>query len=135
MSDKFEHISNSLEISPEFEKLPSEMKNRLNELVELDGQEYQIARDNILDVLKVGSESMVDLQSLAMQTQDARYFRVLNELLQTLISAQRELMEMKKIEHEILSGKEKDMKDITPKNNIIMVSSTAELAKLLENNK
>lgn len=127
--NKHDDLATALEVSPEYEPLPaSALRERLDAVTDED-TEYQIARASMIEIMKTGADAMQELQSLAGQTQSARYFEALTELMKTMIQGNKDMMEMKKLDLEI--NQPADPKDITPHNNIVMVGSTAELMQMI----
>lgn len=99
MDDTEDGVSHALEIDADYERVPSEITQRLNDLKgNVDGKEYQIARDNILSLMKLGGDALSEISALAMQTSHPRMFETFTALMKTMIEANRELMEVKRIE-------------------------------------
>ena len=127
-TSKFEALEQALDVEPDFQSIPSEITDRLNAVVNADGKEYEIARDNLFSIMKVGGQALSDLQSLAMQTQHPRMFEVLTELMKTMMQGQRELLEIKKLDNDINNKSEEGSKQ--PVNNIL-VCTPAELMQMI----
>lgn len=130
MNDKFESLATELDIPHDYEKVPSVIRERLEALETIDGQEFEVARDNLLDIIKMGGDAMTDLYSLSNQTQSARYYESLTELMRVLIEANHKILELKKMDGQIRG---RASHDITPSGptNIIAVGSTAEMLEML----
>ena len=127
-TSKFEALEQALDLEPDFHQIPSEITERLNAVTNADGQEYEIARDNLFSIMKVGGQALSDLQSLAMQTQHPRMFEVLTELMKTMMQGQRELLEIKKLDNDINNKSEAASQQ--PVNNIL-VCTPAELMQMI----
>lgn len=92
--------------------------------------EYTAVKQNMDSIINVGTTALGQLAEMASLSQDARVYRVLTELISAMVTANKEVIEMKKIASEIDggSGPEKVV-------NNMFVGSTAELAKMIEDMK
>lgn len=97
--------------------------------------DFQLARANIHEVIQNGTYAMEKLSQIADSSQHPRAFEVLAKLMETMLQANKDLLEIQKQIREI------DAKD-TPQNeqakqvtNNLFVGSTTELQKVLENMK
>lgn len=93
--------------------------------------EFDTAKGNVENILRVGTNAVNDLLDLAKLSQDPRSYRVLNEMLATLTTANRELMEIKLKEVEIRKMEQEEDKPQTVNNNLY-VASTSEIIELLQ---
>ena len=133
MSDdkKFDALADTLDMEPDYVRMPSIIREKLEEITDPEDLEYQIARMNLIELMKEGGDALADLKSLALQTQSARYYEALTEMMKTMISAQREMMEIKKIDRDM--SKDDEPKK-NPTNNIL-VCSTTDLIDMINANK
>ena len=91
------------------------------------GDEYEDAKQNMESIVEVGSAALSELAVLAQQSADPRVYRVLTELISAMVTANKEIIEMKKTNSEI-DGSNAPQKV----QNNMFVGSTAELAAMLE---
>lgn len=96
-------------------------------------EDYETAKGNMHNVIEVGTGAMNDLAEMAKLSQDPRVYRVLTELLDTMINANKELIQIKKTDSEI---KRIDQKDDVPQTvNQNLIISTKELLELINKEK
>lgn len=124
-----------LDLTMDYTPEPSALSERLERVDSAEGKEYELAQNNLLDLLKDGADTLSHIKGLAGQTQHPRLYEIYAEMWKHMVQANREIMENKAIEAKVSQSKERDMKDVTPQQNIIMVGSTAELAQLLNKKK
>jgi len=117
-------IAQSLNLTP---LIPN--KKEIKAIIKND--EYETAKENMNNVIQVGTDALSELATMAQLSQDPRVYRVMTELLSAMVTANKELVEIKKLNHEI----EQQNNENQPKtiNQNLFVGSTAELAKMLEN--
>ena len=93
--------------------------------------EYETAKGNMEQILDVGQQAVGELYELAKLSQDPRVYRVFTELISAMTTANRELMEIKKVDTEVKEiERVKDQPQTINQN--LFVGSTAELSKFLE---
>jgi len=92
--------------------------------------EYTAVKQNMDSIIGVGTTALSQLAEMANLSQDPRVYRVLTELISAMVTANKEVIEMKKTASEIDGGgaPEKVV-------NNMFVGSTAELAKMIEDMK
>ena len=97
--------------------------------------DFELARANVHEVINNGLNAIDKLSQIADQSQHPRAFEVLAKLMDTVVTANKELLELQTKIREI------DAKD-TPTNeqaksvtNNLFVGSTADLQKVIENMK
>lgn len=95
--------------------------------------DYESAKENMHSVIEVGTAALSQLANIADASQDPRVYRVLTELLSAMVTANRELVEIKRVnvETEIKQRRPNDDDESKTVNNLF-VGSTAELTKMLE---
>ena len=82
-------------------------------------------------ILDVGQQAVGELYELAKLSQDPRVYRVFTELISAMTTANKELMEIKKVDTEVKEiERVKDQPQTINQN--LFVGSTAELSKFLE---
>jgi len=90
--------------------------------------DYEYARGQMITIIEKGSEALDDALNLAQQSQTARAYEVVSDLVKTLAQTNKDLLELmkQKKELEIESGGPKTV------NNNLFVGSSAELLSLLK---
>lgn len=92
---------------------------------------YETAKGNMEQILDVGQQAVGELYELAKLSQDPRVYRVFTELISAMTAANKELMEIKKVDVEVKEiERVKDQPQTINQN--LFVGSTAELSKFLE---
>lgn len=92
--------------------------------------DFEYARENLMDVIEKGQEALFDMIDVAKQSQHPRAYEVLSTLINTLVGANKDLLD--------LQGKKKKLLEADPNvnnqpiTNNLFVGSTAELQKMLE---
>ena len=107
------------------------------EIVENRREDYNCARENLKNALKVGSESLEDLLEIAKASQSPRAYEVISTMVKNVSEASDKLMDIqKKLEElEISSDPEKSLKNLDKlelTQNTIYVGSTADLQQLIQ---
>ena len=92
---------------------------------------YETAKGNMEQILDVGQQAVGELYELAKLSQDPRVYRVFTELISAMTAANKELMEIKKVDVEVKEiERVKDQPQTINQN--LFVGSTAELSKFIE---
>jgi hypothetical protein len=92
--------------------------------------DFDYARENLMDVIGKGQEALFDLMDVARQSQHPRAYEVLSTLMNTMVGASKDLLE--------LQAKKKKLLEADPAannqqvTNNLFVGSTAELQKMLD---
>lgn len=92
--------------------------------------DFEYARGNLIAAIEKGQEALTDVVDIASQTQRASSFEAVSSLLNSVVAANKELLELSKKKKEI----EKDDSNPSTVNNNLFVGSTAELLKLIKDN-
>lgn len=130
MSDKKDPISDSLGIEPlaQSAKITSVLPAVKAEV----NNDYEYARRNLYDIIEKGSHALDDIIDIAKQSESARAFEVVTNLIKTMAEANKDLMSLaktkKELDQENISGDGKTV------NNNLFVGSTTELLKMIKNN-
>ncbi len=119
-------ISKALDIKPmEGEVVPVDDKPKVDPSIEND---FKYARENLYNIIERGTDALNGIVDLAQQSQHPRSFEVVADLVRTLSSANKDLLDV-----------QKKMKDLQPEENKntkvtnnLFVGSTNDLTKLLE---
>ena len=121
--DKFLNIE-----SPE--NIPAIYEKRINTQVDTD---FDFARENMMEVMNKGQEALFELMDVAKQSQHPRAYEVLSTMMNTMLSASKDLMDLQAKKKKLLE----DDPEATPNSvtNNLFVGSTAELQKYLKQHK
>lgn len=153
--DEMKNLEDELELKPADEVLDSTGKILDNtSLIEVDEpkddfqeeivdnrrEDYNCARQNLKNALKVGSESLDDLLEIAKASQSPRAYEVISTMVKNVSEASDKLMDIqKKLEElEISSGEDKSLKNLDKlqltqnTQNTIYVGSTADLQQFIQ---
>ncbi len=99
-------------------------------------EDFKFARANIREVVENGKGAIEELSSVAQQTQEPRAYEVLAKLMDSVIEANKQLLEMqekiRKIDRADMPVDAEARKNVT---NNLFVGSTAELQKMIEDMK
>ena len=118
-------ISQALDVTPmEGEVVPIE-KKEVNPEMEND---FKYARENLYNIIERGTDALNGIVDLAQQSQHPRSFEVVADLVRTLSTANKDLLDLQK--------KMKDLQPEEAKNqkvtNNLFVGTTKDLTDLLE---
>lgn len=120
-------------------EVKEEVDSFQEEIVENRREDYNCARKNLKNALKVGSESLEDLLEIAKASQSPRAYEVISTMVKNVSEASDKLMDVqKKLEElEISSDSENslsklDKLELTQNTNTIYVGSTADLQQLIQ---
>lgn len=112
-------------VEPE-QRLPSRVQQN-NDQVEND---FEYARENLMDVIGKGQEALFDMMDVARQSQHPRAYEVLSTLINTLVGANKDLLDLQTKKKKLLeTDPEATAQQVT---NNLFVGSTAELQKMLD---
>ena len=132
----FDELANALEVPPDIAWIPSEIRDRLEKIQSTVGEEYNITRDVLVDIMKIGGEALTDIHSLARQTQGPYYFEVMASLMKVMVEAQRTMMENKKIEQKINDESIKSPEQLPNSTTNVLVQCTpSQLLDMFEKSK
>lgn len=96
-------------------------------------QDFEMARANIYEVIQNGQEAMMKLGQIADSSQHPRAFEVLGKLMDTMLQANKELLELQTKIREINVIDSPVNEKAQTINNNLFVGSTTELQKMIEN--
>ncbi len=96
-------------------------------------KDYEYTRGNLYSLIEKGQEAVNGVLELAQETEQARAYEVAGQLIKSVADATDKLLDLQKK----LKDVEEDTKKSSPTNvtNALFVGSTADLAKLLKQNK
>jgi len=99
-------------------------------------EDFTFARANIREVVENGNDAIAKLASIADQSQNPRAFEVLAKLMDSMVAANKQLLDLQKeirtIDKADMPQDEEAKKQVT---NNLFVGSTAELQKMIEDMK
>lgn len=133
MATKKDKIGESLgiEVPEEIQKAGTSI-TKINSVVKAqNNNDYEYARRNMYDILEKGSTALEDMLDIARQSESARAFEVVTNLIKTLAETNKDLLELAKKDKEINKVEEGPDKVVT--NNNLFVGSSAELLKMIKN--
>lgn len=112
------------------ENLPAVIEKKRTTQIDAD---FEFARENIMDVVNKGQEALFDLMDVARQSQHPRAYEVLATMMNTMVGASKDLLDLQAKKKKILE----DDPSASPQQvtNNLFVGSTAELQKYLKQNK
>ena len=135
--DKYEKLNETFDVEPievkkevkSIEKQISKFENS-NEDIRKD---YEYTRGNLYSIIEKGQEAINGILELAQESEMPRAYEVAGQLIKNVADATDKLMELQKklkdVEEETVA------KGPTNVTNALFVGSTAELSKLLKQNK
>lgn len=91
-------------------------------------EDFDYARANLKDVIERGNDALEQLIDIADQSQHPRAYEVISTLMNTLVSANKDLLDLSKKKKDITVADKKDGPQ-TINNNLIL--TTADLQKML----
>ena len=96
-------------------------------------KDYEYTRGNLYSLIEKGQEAVNGALELAQETEQARAYEVAGQLIKSVADATDKLLDLQKK----LKDVEEDTKKSSPTNvtNALFVGSTADLAKILKQNK
>ena len=95
--------------------------------------DFEAARANIYEVIQNGQEAMFKLGQIADSSQHPRAFEVLAKLMDTMLAANKDLMDLQNTIRKINVADSPTNETAKTINNNLFVGSTAELQKVIEN--
>jgi len=96
--------------------------------------DFEMARGNIHEVIQNGTYAMEKLAQIADSSQHPRAFEVLAKLMDTMLQANKDLMELQK-QIRAISAADAPINDQAQVTNNLFVGSTADLQKVIEDMK
>lgn len=128
MSEDKDPISKALGIDPlpEFNRVKTIISDAHDNSVNTD---FEAARSNIYEIISNGQEAMHRLGALAVQAENPKVFESLSKLMDTMLRANKDLLELQKRTKELNNNNGNATKVI---NNTLMVGTTSELNKILK---
>jgi hypothetical protein len=110
--------------------LPAVIERKAIPQVEAD---FDYARENMMEVINKGQEALYDLMDVARQSQHPRAYEVLATMMNTMVGASKDLLDLQAKKKKILE--EDPSASPQQVTNNLFVGSTAELQKYLKQQK
>ena len=135
MTSKFNKLKETFNVqdaevvSSEVE-LPVEKVEKITSLVDDIKRDYEYTRGNLYSIIEKGQEALNGALEKAQETESARSYEVVGQLIKTVSDATDKLIDLQK---KLKDLDEKPQKGPTNVTNALFVGSTAELTKLLNN--
>tara|TARA_B100001996_G_C18502318_1_gene531958 strand:+ start:364 stop:810 length:447 start_codon:yes stop_codon:yes gene_type:complete len=130
--DVDDKLNEVFEIAPVVEKVPVERVTPKKTDDEDSDTDFQYTRENLYNIIERGSDAMEGLLEIARETEHPRAYEVVGQLIDKLTNANKELIGLHKTMQTV---KEDLVKSPTNVTNALFVGSTADLQKLLKQNK
>jgi hypothetical protein len=124
-------ISNALNLAPlENDPVKSIVAKAHDDSAKND---FEMARSNIHEVIQNGTYAIEKLSQIADSSQHPRAFEVLAKLMDTMLQANKDLLELQKQIRDIDAADSPTNEEAKSVTNNLFVGSTAELQKVIEN--
>jgi hypothetical protein len=135
MTSKFNKLKETFnvqetEVIPTEVELPVEKIEKITSLVDDIKRDYEYTRGNLYSIIEKGQEALNGALEKAQETESARSYEVVGQLIKTVSDATDKLIDLQK---KLKDLDEKPNKGPTNVTNALFVGSTAELTKLLNN--
>ena len=134
MSDKFKDLNDTFDVEAEIVK-PEKEKKEITKPSESEDvtKDYEYTRGNLYSLIEKGQEAVNGILELAQETEQARAYEVAGQLIKSVADATDKLLDLQKKLKDV--EEESQSKGPTNVTNALFVGSTADLAKLLKQNK
>lgn len=128
-------IGNALNVTP---LVPVTVQNTVQTLIQdahndSASTDFETARSNLMTVIEDGQQAIFKLSQIAESSQHPRAFEVLAKLMDTVIHANKELLELQSKIRDIQAKDAPHSEQAKTINNNIFCGSTAELQQMIEN--
>ena len=138
MTKKFDDLNETFNVtgeivSEQIEETPTQKIEKINSTVEDIKKDYEYTRGNLYSLIEKGQEAINGILELAQESEMPRAYEVAGQLIKNVADATDKLMDLQKKLKEV--EEERQIKGPTNVTNALFVGSTAELSKLLKNNK
>ena len=135
MNEKFDEISDSLDIEVQAGEIVKETKQQLKQINKQEDhiKDYEYTRGNLYSLIEKGQEAVDGILELAQESDQPRAFEVAGQLIKHVGDVADKLVDLQKKVNEIENPKKS--KEVNTTNNTMFVGSTADLAKFLKQQK
>ena len=132
MEDKFNELNETFNVTGEMmppEKKEVEKIQPKSSSADDIKKDYEYTRGNLYSIIEKGQEAINGALELAQETEQARGYEVVGQLIKSVSDATDKLMELQKRLKDVEEEKTKGPTNVT---NALFVGSTAELQKLIK---
>jgi hypothetical protein len=133
----FDSLNEAFDVSSEIvSNEPEELKPVQKEVDAIKSdtrKDYEYTRGNLYSLIEKGQEAVNGILELAQETEQARAYEVAGQLIKNVADATDKLLDLQKKLKDV--EEESQSKGPTNVTNALFVGSTADLAKLLKQNK
>ena len=133
----FDSLNEAFDVSSEIVSSESEQVKPVQKEVDAiksdTRKDYEYTRGNLYSLIEKGQEAVNGILELAQETEQARAYEVAGQLIKSVADATDKLLDLQKKLKDV--EEESSSKSPTNVTNALFVGSTADLAKLLKQNK
>ena len=133
----FDNLNEAFDVSSEIvSSEPEQVKPIQKEVDAIKSdtrKDYEYTRGNLYSLIEKGQEAVNGILELAQETEQARAYEVAGQLIKSVADATDKLLDLQKKLKDV--EEESQSKGPTNVTNALFVGSTADLAKLLKQNK
>ena len=133
MSKVDEKLNDTFEVELVEDSLPVESTDDSDDRKEDTQTDYVQSRDNFYELVEKGKEALDGAMDIARETDQPRAYEVVAQLLKNVTETNKEIIELQK-RMEDLKANDRKLGN-TNINNALFVGSTADLQKMLQDNK
>ena len=137
MTKNFDGLEEALNVETEIVKEPEknteEKIEKISSAMEDIKKDYDYTRGNLYSLIEKGQEAINGILELAQESEMPRAYEVAGQLIKNVADATDKLMDLQKKLKDVED--QKQVKGPTNVTNALFVGSTADLAKLLKNQK
>ena len=133
MSKVDEKLNDTFEVELVEDSLPVESTDDSDDRKEDTQTDYVQSRDNFYELVEKGKEALDGAMDIARETDQPRAYEVVAQLLKNVTETNKEIIELQK-SMEDLKANDRKLGN-TNINNALFVGSTADLQKMLRDNK
>ena len=95
-----------------------------------ENNDYEYARQNMYNILERGTDALEEMLEIAKQSESARAFEVVSNLIKTLAETNKDLLDLAKKQKELVKEEDGPQKTVT--NNNLFVGSSTDLLKMIK---
>jgi len=95
-----------------------------------ENNDYEYARQNMYNILERGTDALEEMLEIAKQSESARAFEVVSNLIKTLAETNKDLLDLAKKQKDLVKEEDGPQKTVT--NNNLFVGSSTELLKMIK---
>ena len=133
----FDKLNDAFDVSSEIVSSESDkitpIQKEVDQIKSDTRKDYEYTRGNLYSLIEKGQEAVNGILELAQETEQARAYEVAGQLIKNVADATDKLLDLQKKLKDV--EEESQSKGPTNVTNALFVGSTADLAKLLKQNK